>query len=947
MNPSDEINNIQNDIARIEKLKQDGFIPADLADTSIAALRKQLATYQAELKGHGAIAQGDGAKAVGKGGVLIEGSFQGNIYVGEQPEDDEQALMIYRRMVMQATSSLPLRGVDIGASDATQSQSVIGLANVYVDLDTTVKDWVQRPAKLIVKGKEKIEAIDDEIVLSVLNAVIHTRSLVLLGDPGSGKSTFVNFLAYCLAAHSVGPSVGWMEHIKGWKAEDADLLPVVIILRDFARAYGGDLPQKVEVSHIWDFIEGRLKAQNLQSVIKPLRAALEAGKAILLFDGLDEVPTEKQRIFVRDAVRAFIHRYDQCRYLITCRVLSYLPPINGKPDLRLNELPSFEIAEFDEEKISRFVEAWYLELTRLGTVKAEERETLTARLGEAVRRSDLRRLASNPLLLTVMALVNTHKGRLPDARALLYEETIEILLWRWEQIKLGGLEDVPRLRQYLIEAGRTDVDLKRVIWELAFEAHSSVKGDEKNNALADIHEHRIIKVLSALKCDDKQPNGDLNWAQRIVDLMKIRAGLLLERQPGIFTFPHRTFQEYLAGAYLAGQKNFASAATELTPQKALWREAILYAVGKLVYVSGDLDKPLALIAELCPEKINDTDLAWWQVWLAGDVLQEIGLKRVSDSAFGRDMLNRVQARLASLVERGKLTPRERNEAGNTLSILGDPRFDPDHWSLPSGTLLGFTHIPAGEFIMGSNLMVDEQPQHKIILPDYWILKYPITVKQFNTFLLDSGYEPDDPKSRRGLLNHPVTYITWHDALEYCEWLNKKLIKLADQKLSKGNFEEKEEEFWKGLRDKRLSITLPNEPEWEKAARGSNGFVYPWGNNPISDAANTKEVGLGTKSIVGGFPKGTSTYGIVDMIGNVKEWTRSLWGLDQFDPEYKYPYRSDDGREKIKFTPSVYRVLRGGDYTCTIDEARSTYRFRQGNVNWAQEFGFRVVATPSL
>ena len=81
------------------------------------------------------------------------------------------------------------------------------------------------------------------------------------------------------------------------------------------------------------------------------------------------------------------------RFLVTCRVLSYQPPEQGKPDLRLSELPSFEIAPFDEEKIGRFVEAWYAELARLGTVKTEDQKGLTARLAEAVARPDLKRLA--------------------------------------------------------------------------------------------------------------------------------------------------------------------------------------------------------------------------------------------------------------------------------------------------------------------------------------------------------------------------------------------------------------------------------------------------------------------------------------------------------------------------------------------------------------------------
>ena len=293
---------------------------------------------------------------------------------------------------------------------------------------------------------------------------------------------------------------------------------------------------------------------------------------------------------------------------------------------------------------------------------------LTRSLNEALHRPDLWRLAPNPLLLTVMALVHTHKGRLPDARALLYEETVDILLWRWEQIKAGGgAEEVPQLRQLLLQADRSDVDLKRVLWRLAFEAHAQGGAGGDGEAVADIGELRLLRELGSLCC------GDLGWAQKVVEAMKLRAGLLIERQPEVFTFPHRTFQEYLAGAHLAAQADFARRAAGLVAEGAQWREVITLGAGKLVYLSGDLDKPLALVAELCPSKAHDTDLGWQKVWLAGDVLLEVGLSRVNDLELGRDLLERVRERLAELATLGRLEPVERARAGDTLGRLGDPR----------------------------------------------------------------------------------------------------------------------------------------------------------------------------------------------------------------------------------------------------------------------------------
>jgi len=127
---------ILENIHQLEQLKAAGAMPVELVDASIAALQAQLTTFTALVEGDGVVAQGAGAKGVAKGGILVEGNFQGNIYLGEDPAEDEKRLAIYLRMVRQATANLPLRGVDVGVSDPTQAQQSIGLANVYVDLDT-------------------------------------------------------------------------------------------------------------------------------------------------------------------------------------------------------------------------------------------------------------------------------------------------------------------------------------------------------------------------------------------------------------------------------------------------------------------------------------------------------------------------------------------------------------------------------------------------------------------------------------------------------------------------------------------------------------------------------------------------------------------------------------------------------------------------------------------
>ena len=924
----------------------------------------------------GAIAQAGGV-AAGAGGVAVGGDVRGNVYVGPAPQDQTQALRIYRRVLVQTSGRLPLRGVDVGASDPTSGQQRLDLAQVYVNLDT--KTQVPLTGEEKKRRNERVLAEERETrPLGALEASITNRRLVLLGDPGSGKSTFVYHLALCLALHNLEPEAGWLERLPGWPEREGDALPIVVILRDFARW----LPEvaRAEPRHLWDFIVSRLQAQNLAFAADPLCQALEAGQAVVLLDGLDEIPTQARRSTVRDAVMAFAGRYPGVRTAVTCRTLSY-----QDPTWQLADVPAFELAAFDEKKIDHFIGAWYEELARLGVVKTEEASRMAGRLQEAVRRPDLWRMAPNPLLLTVMALVHTHRGRLPDARALLYEDTVDILLWRWEEIKAGGDEAAPRLRRLLLEVGRTDVDLKRVLWELAFQAHGKAEAQdaeaqdaEGGESLADIGELALQKALAGL-----HPEGSRDWAQHVIQAMKLRAGLLLERAPEIFTFPHRTFQEYLAGAHLSAQADFARQAAQLVAQGALWREVVLLAVGRLVYLSGDIDKPLALVGELCPARGVDDETAWRQAWLAGEALVEMGLNRVRDSGLGRDLLERVRRRLAELVRQGRLSPAERAASGRALAKLGDPRFNVDAWHLPAEPLLGFVEVPAGPFLMGTRaedipVLLErfagerewyerEVPQHEVTTSGHYIARYPVTVAQFGAFVEGDGYQvahywPEaqaagvwrdgkvkgvfdaEPRNRPydfgelfNLSNHPVVGVSWYEAQAYCRWLTDQL------------------RVWEGtpqplarlLRQQGWTVRLPTEAEWEKAARGADGRIFPWGDEPDPNRANYDDTGVGATSALGCFPGGASPYGVLDLSGNVWEWTQSLWGEDWSKPEFEYPYRADDGRENLEAGEEVIRVLRGGAFGDIEGLVRCAVRHGDDPRSRCDLVGFRLVVAPGL
>jgi formylglycine-generating enzyme required for sulfatase activity len=202
------------------------------------------------------------------------------------------------------------------------------------------------------------------------------------------------------------------------------------------------------------------------------------------------------------------------------------------------------------------------------------------------------------------------------------------------------------------------------------------------------------------------------------------------------------------------------------------------------------------------------------------------------------------------------------------------------------------------------------------------------------------HKPDAPDSLSGLANHPVVNVTWYDAIAYCEWLMEKLRE----------WEGTPEPLTSLLRDGRKGgppwrVTLPSEAEWEKAARGKDGRIYPWGDKPDPNRANYDQTGIGGTSPVGCFPDGASPYCVEELSGNVWEWTRSLWGEDIFKPKFKYCYTPKDGRENLDAGRDVRRVMRGGAFLNSEGNVRTAVCNGVDPNGWYRHFGFRVVVSP--
>jgi formylglycine-generating enzyme required for sulfatase activity/energy-coupling factor transporter ATP-binding protein EcfA2 len=842
---------------------------------------------------------------------------------------------LYLERICTETKGLNLKGILKDASDATACRAdAPRLADIYIQLDTTVQAEVERGKKIGPKTARPDRFEKETAPLSVMNALAGSKCMVLLGDPGSGKSTFVNHLSLCLAAHRLHPAAGWLARLPGWPNRWADLLPVPVELRVFAAWIRDTGPGAEKAGILAAYLAHWLAQWDMGDAAALIRERLRAGRAILLLDGLDEIQsTGKVLETVKDCIEVLPQAYKKgVPIMATCRVLSY----QDKRWRLDSNWTRFELAKLTREKIKAFIGAWYAE-----TGPGREKSSGADRLIRATAHKELAELAQTPLLLTMMAVVNDHKGGLPDTRAILYEEIVDLLLKRWDATRFkDGKEAGKSWGDLVAGAGVKEIDVKAVLWEVAFATHAQAQEKNEDDTAADIPEAFLVRkfreIHPAYRQDPDSPEA-LVWAHNMCKLIKMRAGLLLENPAGVYRFPHRTFQEFLAGCQL-GAMGFVDASLNRCRNDTFWWNAILLAIGRMVHLINEIDRPVFLIERLCSGIETNAGEEAIQLgkefWFAGQCLMEVGPDRVRTRLPGNDVIKRVRDGLVPLVVSGALTPVERADAGRILGLLGDPRRGVGliAQGIPE---IDWRRIEPGPFFMGSDKEKDsdafdgELPgfECRLITEAYRISRYPVTVAQYQPFVDEGGYKedefwtPDGWKWRREeditgpetysevyqTSNHPRVGVSWYEAVAYCRWLSKKSGR---------------------------EVMLPTEAQWERAARHTDGRIYPWEGELGPDRCNFSKTGIGSTSAVGIFPKGNAVCGDADMAGNVLEWCRTVWRGNY----EKYELRVSDDLEK-----AARRVVRGGAFSNFRLSVRCACRsnYRPGSRN--NVIGFRVVS----
>jgi len=647
------------------------------------------------------------------------------------------------------------------------------------------------------------------------------RGVLLLGDPGGGKTTGARQLCWQLASGRAIPVE---------RGLPAGTLPVFLRLRNLRT---GDVPEQLET-----FVLRETSPSGPELWAFP-------GSLLWIFDGLDEVADEKARTTVGGWLIDLLARRKQDRVMVTGRYQG----IEGKVDLG-PEFVRFEVQPLDDAQSGTFVHSWFraaYQAIGLDRNAAQEKSrSLAALLHEpSYRVGRMPELRSNPLLLTVLCLVYHEDSSLPRSRVRLYERCVKVLLETWRQQVYTQLG---KGRPYSPDAAR------QVLASVAWWMHE--QKDRRTVPLTDMEKTASSEL-------PLYPNSGLGGDGReFIRLMREESGIVAASGAGFVEFLHLTFQEYLAALHAVQRGRAAELAGRIS--ESWWQEVILLALAQCTaafsesffaaLVNGGEFEQEGSFVERClqeSEPLIVTPLLDRLRSGSVSLPRKVALLRHLRSFAFPELLVICRGWLAGPdKDLASLSREILDRAGERIPamdrIAGAP---PAAW-VHKKTGIAFVRIREGSFDMGDSdgRSWGAQPPHRVTLTqDFYLGKYSVTNDEFGRFLEATGHqEPPRWGDRRcNQPRQPVVGVSWEDAQAFCRW--------AD-------------------------CRLPTEAEWEYACRAGSNTAYSFGNEEmkLDDNGWYSANSGGQAQVVGS--KLPNSWDLYDMHGNVWEWCED-WFAD--------------------------------------------------------------------
>jgi formylglycine-generating enzyme required for sulfatase activity len=702
---------------------------------------------------------------------------------------------------------------------------------------------------------------------------------VIVGDPGAGKSTFLRRVTFELA-----------RTLRESRPSDAapflpprdKRFPIPMRGADLAAFLAADKSPKPPDAPDWiPWFLGRQSDAYKWGLGEPFfQSRLEKGGCLVMVDGLDEAPDHRMRERIARLLERATVAFPKCDFLVSTR------PQTNVGDSVLAGFHPVRIADLDPPEIRIFFDHFARALALTESESQEFKAGLELALDS---RPEIREMAANPVMLTALAVLQHNDQRLPEHRVDLYGSILGWLAAAHEHVE-----------------GRPPADkVLEIMRKLALHMQDAPGG-------------RLVQINKRLAADflAGEFGGTADENEALLERETSDTGIV--SSVGVdLKFWHLSFQEYLAAREIAGfsdQQQIERVVESRKLHRPEWRETMRL-LGAYLRKQGEPKIEglfESILSSLGPRSTLQDKVRC--VALLSAMMRDLSRMNYQPKT---PAYQRTVKEVMGIFETGeaeKIELAKRIEAADLLGQVGDPRLEEDNW----------VTIPAGTFSMGAqktdkngrNYDTEanhhESPVCEVSLVQFRIGRFPVTVQEFNRFMLDQGYQkpkhwsegfgqfsqPADWERQKEYPNRPVSGVSWFEAAAYCAWAGGR---------------------------------LPTSAEWERAARGPQGGKYRWGNSPPLDPSRANyEMNVGHPTPVGLFPKGNTSEGLCDMLGNVWEWCADWFG----------PYEPGSPDNPTGPGTGKYRIMRGGCWNGNSGNVRASSRGWNEPSFRIFNFGFR-------